>query len=57
MNSYVFVVLFADNTVNDLDFVAHFISVDRSSALSHLLCIVMKVAKTLPCFEIIDNLS
>jgi len=57
MNSYVFDVLFADNTVNDLDFVAQFISVDRQSALSPLLCIVMKVAKTLPCFEITDNLS
>jgi hypothetical protein len=57
MNSYVFDVLIADNTVNDLDFVAQFVGVKRQSALSHLLCIVMKVAKTLPCFEITDNLS
>jgi len=56
MNSF-FNVLIADNTVNDLDFVAQFISVDRQSALSHLLCIVMTVAKTLPGFEITDNLS
>jgi len=57
MNSSVFDVSIADNTVNNLDFVAQFISVDRQSALSHLLCIVMKVAKTLPCFESTDNLS
>jgi hypothetical protein len=47
MNSSVFDVLIADNTVNDLDFVVQIISVDRGSALSNLLCIVMKVAKTL----------
>jgi len=57
MNSSVFDVLIADNTVNDLDFVVQIVSVDRGSALSNLLCIVMKVAKTLPCFEMTDNLS
>ena len=57
MNNYVFDVLIADNTVNDLDFVAQFISVDRQSALSHLLCTVMKVARILPCFEVTDNLT
>jgi hypothetical protein len=41
MNSSVFDVLIADNTVNDLDFVAQIISVDRGSALSNLLFIVM----------------
>jgi hypothetical protein len=37
MNSYVFDVLIADNTVNELEFVAQFNSVNRQSAFKSFI--------------------